>query len=200
MPAQRTFTSISSAFQASLCQEYDHSLQCLAVGFNVCGCMYACQGGDLYPTIKEVHNQSNTTVPDDDEFEDLGLNDFIMAQCLIACHRVERRREFMSIHTCGLIACSPEEWDVDDEPHSVRVHPNTLNTPVRLEPVTSSLALPAYSTILDLTITLHSSRLPSLQGNPSAAFGFAQRLLASCAWTLYVDVWLDSGVTVMETS
>jgi len=83
--------------------------------------MYARRGGDLYPTIEEVLNCSNTTVPDDDEFEDLGLNDFIMAQRQIASHHVGRRRDFMSIHTRGLIACGVEEWDMEDEPHSGEV-------------------------------------------------------------------------------
>ena len=121
MPAQCTFTSISSASQASLQQQYERILQRLAVGFNVCGCMYARRGGDLYPTVEEVLNRSNTTVPDDDEFEDLGLNDFIMAQRCIASHRVGHRGEFMSIHTRGLIACGLEEWDMEDEPHSGEV-------------------------------------------------------------------------------
>jgi len=83
--------------------------------------MYARRGGDLYPTIEEVLNCSNTTVPDDDEFEDLGLNDFIMAQRRIANHRMGRRREFMSTHTRGLIARGLEDWDMDDEPHSGEV-------------------------------------------------------------------------------
>ena len=39
-----------------------------------------------YPSVEEVHTQSNTAVPDDDTFEDLGLNDFIVAQCRIARH------------------------------------------------------------------------------------------------------------------
>ena len=121
MPAQRTFSSISSASQASLQQQYERVLQRSAVGYNVHGRMYARRGGDLYPTIEEVLNRSNTAVPDDDEFEDLGLNDFIMAQRRIACHRVGRRREFMSTHTRGLIARGLEEWDVEDEPHSGEV-------------------------------------------------------------------------------
>jgi len=66
--------------------------------------MYARQGEDFYPTIEEVHNQSNTAVPDDDEFEDLGLNNFIMAQHLIACHHVGCRREFMSVHVRATLA------------------------------------------------------------------------------------------------
>jgi len=56
MPAQWTFSSISSASQASLRQEYECGLQCSAMGFNVCGRMYAQQGDNLYPTIEEVHN------------------------------------------------------------------------------------------------------------------------------------------------
>jgi len=92
MPAQRTFTSISSASQATLQQQYERVLQRSAVGFNVCGRMYACRGGELHLTIKEVLNRSNTAVPDDDEFEDLGLNDFIMAHRQIASHCVGHRR------------------------------------------------------------------------------------------------------------
>jgi len=121
MPSQRTFTSISSASQSALRQQYEHVLQCLAVGYNVRGRMYARGGGDLYPTIEETLNRSNTAVPDDDEFEDLGLNDFIMAQRRIASHRLRRRREFMSVHTRGLISRGIEEWDVDYEPHSGEV-------------------------------------------------------------------------------
>jgi len=83
--------------------------------------MYARRGGDLYPTIEETLNCSNTAVPDDDEFEDLGLNDFIMAQRRIAGHRLRRRREFMSVHTRGLISRGIEEWEMDYEPHSGEV-------------------------------------------------------------------------------
>ena len=75
----------------------------------------------MYPTIEETLNRSNTTVPDDDEFEDLGLNDFIMAQRQIAGHCLRCRGEFMSIHTRGLISRGIEEWDVDYEPHSSEV-------------------------------------------------------------------------------
>jgi len=121
MPAQCTFSSISSASQASLQQQYECVLQRSAVGYNVRGRMYACGGGDPYPAIEDVLNRSNTAVPDDDEFEDLGLNDFIMAQCWIENHRVGRRREFMSIHTQGLIARGLEDWDMSDEPHSGEV-------------------------------------------------------------------------------
>jgi len=121
MPSQRTFTSISSASQSSLRQQYERVLQRSAVGYNVRGRMYARRGGDLYPTIEETLNRSNTAVPDDDEFEDLGLNDFIMAQRWIAGHRLRRRREFMSVHTRGLISHGIEEWDVDYEPHSGEV-------------------------------------------------------------------------------
>ena len=116
MPSQCTFTSISSASQSSLRQQYERVLQRSAVGYNVWGRMYARRGGDLYPTIEETLNRSNTAVPDDDEFEDLGLNDFIMAQRRIAGHRLRRRGEFMSVHTRGI-----EEWDVDYEPHSGEV-------------------------------------------------------------------------------
>ena len=83
--------------------------------------MYARHGDDLYPTIEETLNRSNTTVPDDDEFEDLGLNDFIMARRRIAGHRLRHRREFMSIHTHGLISRGIEEWDMEYEPHSGEV-------------------------------------------------------------------------------
>jgi len=121
MPSQRTFTSISSASQSSLRQQYERVLQRSAVGYNVRGRMYARGGGDLYPTIEETLNHSNTAVPDDDEFEDLGLNDFIMAQRRIAGHRLRHRREFMSVHTRGLISRGIEEWDVDYEPHSGEV-------------------------------------------------------------------------------
>jgi len=120
MPAQRTFSSISSASQASLQQQYKRVLQRSAVGYNVCGRMYARGGREPYSTIEKVLNRSNTAVPDDDEFEDLGLNNFIMAQRQIANHRVGRRREFMSVHTRGLISCGLEEWDMD-EPHSGEV-------------------------------------------------------------------------------
>jgi len=68
-----------------------------------------------------VHNQSNTAVPDDNKFEDLGLNDFIMAQRLIAHHCVGHRRDFMSVHTHGLISCGIEDWDMEDEHHSSEV-------------------------------------------------------------------------------
>jgi len=121
MPSQRTFTSISSASQSSLRQQYKRVLQRPAVGYNVRGRMYARRGGDLYLTIEETLNRSNTAVPDDDEFEDLGLNDFIMAQRRIAGHRLRRRGEFMSVHTRGLISRGIEEWDVDYEPHSGEV-------------------------------------------------------------------------------
>jgi len=121
MPAQRTFSSISSASQASLRQQYEQSLQRLAVGFNTRGRMYSHQGKDFYPSLEDVHNRSNTTVPEDNEFEDLGLNDFIIAQRRIAHHCVGRRREFMSVHTHGLISRGVEDWDMDDEPHSGEV-------------------------------------------------------------------------------
>ena len=121
MPSQRTFTSISSASQSSLCQQYKRVLQHSAVGYNIQGHMYARRGGDLYPTIEETLNCSNTAVPDDDEFEDLGLNDFIVAQRWIAGHRLRCRRDFMSVHTRGLISRGIEEWDVEYEPHSGEV-------------------------------------------------------------------------------
>jgi len=83
--------------------------------------MYAHRGDGLYPTIEEMLNRSNTAVPDDDEFEDLGLNGFIMAQRRIAGHRLGRRRDFMSVHTRGLISRGIEEWDMEYEPHSGEV-------------------------------------------------------------------------------
>jgi len=121
MPAQHTFSSISSASQATLCQQYEADLQRSAVGFNAHGRMYVRRGDDFYPTLEEVHNRSNTAVPDDDEFEDSGLNHFIIAQRCIARHRLGRRRDFMSVYARGLISRGVEDWDMEDEPHSGEV-------------------------------------------------------------------------------
>jgi len=61
--------------------------------------------------------------------------------------------------------------------------PITLTAPVGFELATSSSAFPAYSAISETTITLHSSRHPSPQDNPSAAHGIAHRPSASRART-----------------
>jgi len=88
---------------------FGHGFQCLR--------LYVCKmRRKLYPTVEEVHNRSNTVVPEDSEFEDLGLNDFIIAQHQIACHWVEHCRDFMLVHTHGV-----EDWNMEDEPHSGEV-------------------------------------------------------------------------------
>jgi len=123
MPAYHSsISSLSSSSEAHLCHHYKQDVQQSSVQFNIWGCIFArWLRFDPYPTVEEVHNHSNTAVPDDDEFEDLGLNDFIIAQHRIAGHRVECHREFMLVHTCGLISRGVEDWDMGNEAHSGKV-------------------------------------------------------------------------------
>ena len=81
MPAQRnTFQSITSSgsfvMRASL-----HNRDCFSSARDDLSCPY--------PSYEDVYLCSNTSNPGSDEFQDLGLNDFLVAQRRVARRKLE---------------------------------------------------------------------------------------------------------------
>ena len=100
MPAQRSslLQSLSSASEATRHQQYEASVNWSRVRFNCTGQAYSCGSTFIpYPLLKDVYNRSNHAVTEDNDFADLGLNDFVSAQRRIAQHQLNCRRERLNI-------------------------------------------------------------------------------------------------------
>jgi len=72
-------------------------------------------GFQPYPTAEEVYNRSNTAIVEDDEFEDLGLRDFVIANQRAGRHRYMRWREAINPNQRGLLTRGLETWDPVEE-------------------------------------------------------------------------------------
>ena len=117
MPAQRSslLQSLSSASEATRRQQYEASVNRSRVRFNRTGWAYS-RGSTFipYPLLEDVYNRSNHAVTEDDDFADLGLNDFVSAQCQIAQHQLNRRRECLTVRERGLLSRPLEDWDQEE--------------------------------------------------------------------------------------
>ena len=117
MPAQRSslLQSLSSASEATRRQQYEASVNRSRVRFNRTGRAYS-RGSTFipYPLLEDVYNRSNHAVTEDDDFADLGLNDFVSAQRRIAQHQLNRRRERLTVRERGLLSRPLEDWDSEE--------------------------------------------------------------------------------------
>ena len=114
MPAQRSslLQSLSSASEATRRQQYEANVNRSRVRFNRTGRAYSRGSSYIpYPLLEDVYNRSNHAVTEDDDFADLGLNDFVSAQRRIAHHQLNRRRERLTVREHGLLGRPLEEWD-----------------------------------------------------------------------------------------
>jgi len=83
MPTQRnSVSSLASSPQASLHCQYDTVLTTASLHHNTHLQSYArgSHGVTPYPDIEDIFNRSNSAVVEDDNFSDIGLNDFLLAQ------------------------------------------------------------------------------------------------------------------------
>ena len=118
MPAQHSslLESLSSSSEATRRLQYEASILCSAACFNHTGCAFACGSNYVpYPLLEEVYNHSNHAVNDDDDFADLGVNDFISAQHRIASHRLHCHHGRMNQQEAGLLGHGLEDWDPSEE-------------------------------------------------------------------------------------
>ena len=117
MPAQRSslLQSLSSSSEAARRQQYEASVNRSRVRFNRTGRAYS-RGSSFvpYPLLEDVYNRSNHAVTEDDDFADLGLNDFVSAQRRIAQHQLNRRRECLTVRERGLLSRPLEDWDNEE--------------------------------------------------------------------------------------
>jgi len=123
MPAQRnTVSSLASSSQASLRRQYDAALATASLHHNTHLRMYArgSHGVAPYPDIEGVFNRSNLAVVEDDNFSDIGLNNFLLAQRRIACHKLHRHGRRANEGQRGLIDCGLQDWD-QGEPESQQI-------------------------------------------------------------------------------
>jgi len=123
MPAQcNTVSSLASSSQASLCCQYDAALATTSLHHNTHLRSYArgSHGVTPYPDIEDVFNRSNSAVVEDDDFSDIGLNDFLLAQRRIACHKLRRHRRRANEGQRGLIDRGLQDWD-QGEPESQQI-------------------------------------------------------------------------------
>ena len=112
MPAQRNNSSTlsSSSSQANLRRQYNNALAEASLRHNR---TYArnSHGVVPYPNIKDMFNRSNAAVNEDDDFNDLGLSDFLLAQRRIAIHRMGRYRRRTNVAQRSHLGHSLLTWD-----------------------------------------------------------------------------------------
>jgi len=124
MPAQRNSVSslASSSPQASLRRQYDTALVTASLHHNAHLQTYArgSHGVTPYPNIKDVFNHSNSAVVEDDDFSNIGLNDFLLAQRRIARHKLRRYGRRANEGQRGLIDRGLQDWD-QGEPESQQI-------------------------------------------------------------------------------
>ena len=107
--------SLSSSSETTRHQQYKASVNWSRVRFNRTGRAYSRGSAFIpYPLLEDVYNQSNHAVTEDDNFADLGLNDFVSAQRWIAQHQLNRRRERLTIRERGLLSHPLEDWDPEE--------------------------------------------------------------------------------------
>jgi len=131
MPAQRNTVSslASSSSQASLRCQYDAALINASLHHNVHLRSYArgSHGVVLYPNIEDVFNRSNSAVVEDDDFSDIGLNDFFPAQRRIARHKLHRFGRRANEGQRGLIDRGLQDWD-QGEPENQQIEASMMYT------------------------------------------------------------------------
>ena len=100
MPAQHSslLQSLSSASEATRRQQYEASINRSCVHFNRTGRAYSCGSTFVpYPLLEDLYNRSNHAVTEDDDFADLGLNDFVSAQRRITQHQLNHHSARLNI-------------------------------------------------------------------------------------------------------
>jgi len=129
MPAQRNTVSslASSSSQASLRRQYDTALATASLHHNVHLQSYArgSHGVAPYPDIEDVFNRPNSAVVEDDDFSDIGLNDFLLAQRKIAHHKLRRHGRRANEGQHGLIDHALQDWD-QGEPESQQIEASMM--------------------------------------------------------------------------
>jgi len=109
MPAYRTSSSFTSS--ASLSEERRHPRS----SFNRDGCVFRQgEGFRPYPQEQEVFLRSNTDSVDDESWHKLGLNDFVITNVRIGCHRFNRYSDVMVEHQRGLLNRGLGPWDTEE--------------------------------------------------------------------------------------
>jgi len=130
MPAQRnTVSSLASSSLASLRHQYDAALVTASLHHNAHLRTYArgSHGAVPYPDIEDVFNRSNSAVVEDDDFSDIGLNDFFLAQRRIARHKLRRFGRRANEGQRGLIDRGLQDWD-QGEPESTQIETSMMYT------------------------------------------------------------------------
>jgi len=131
MPTQRnTVPSLaSSSSQASLRRQYDAALATASLHHNTHLQTYArgSHGVAPYPDIEDLFNRSNLAVVEDDDFSDIGLNYFLLAQRRIAHHKLHRHRRRANEGQRGLIDRGLQDWD-QGEPESQQIEASMMYT------------------------------------------------------------------------
>ena len=117
MPAQHSslLQSLSSTSEATRRQQYEASINQSHVRFNRTGRAYS-QGLTFipYPLFEDVYNHSNHAITKDDNFTDLGRNNFVSAQCWITQHQVNRRHRRLNVREHRLLSHPLEDWDQEE--------------------------------------------------------------------------------------
>jgi len=72
------------------------------------------EGFRPYPQEREVFLRSNTDSVDNESWHELGLNNFIITNVRISCHRFNRYSDVMVEHQCGLFNRGLEPWDMEE--------------------------------------------------------------------------------------
>jgi len=131
MPAQRNTVSslASSSSQTSLRRQYDAALATASLHHNTHARSFArgSHGVVPYPDIEDVFNRSNSAVVEDDDFSDLGLNDFFLVQRRIARHKLRRFGRRANEGQRGLIDRGLQDWD-QGEPGSTEIETSMMYT------------------------------------------------------------------------
>ena len=112
MPA---ICSIFSTSNAALHEQYEHNLNQSRVRYNTNSCQFACGVGFTpYPELEDIYLHSNGVDVGDESFEELGLSDFIVQQC-IGCNRFDQWCNVMNAHQRDVLFRGLEPWDRDEE-------------------------------------------------------------------------------------
>ena len=117
MPAQCSslLQSLSSTSEATHHQQYEASVSHSQVRFNQTGRAYSWGLTFIpHPLLEDVYNRSNHAITEDDDFTDLGLNDFVSAQHRIAQHQLNCHSTQLNIREQGLLSHPLEDWDQEE--------------------------------------------------------------------------------------
>ena len=74
-----------------------------------------------------MFNRLNSAVVEDDNFSDIGLNDFLLAQRRIARHKLHHHRRRANEGQRGLIDRGLQDWD-QGEPESQQIEASMMYT------------------------------------------------------------------------